>query len=88
MAERDDVGPAAEELDDTALRQEIELLAELLEKVADAGQPLCQEEIDRALHVADASDGPGAAAGGDQGDELGQQPGDGSGRQRGHEPGH
>lgn len=62
------MGPAAEELDDTALRQEIELLAELLETVADAPQPLCQEDIDRALHVTDTSDGPGAAApGGDPG---------------------
>ena len=42
------MGPAAEELDDTALRQEIELLAELLEKVADSPEPLCQAEIDRA----------------------------------------
>ena len=62
MVERDDVGPAAEELDDTALRQEIELLAELLEKVADAPRPLCQEEIDRALHVAETSERPGATA--------------------------
>lgn len=58
------MGPnAAEELDDTALRQEIELLAELLETVADAPQPLCQAEIDRALHVADPSDDPGGVGG-------------------------
>lgn len=39
------------ELDDTALHQEIELLGELIEKVADADHPLCQAEIDAALHV-------------------------------------
>lgn len=56
------MGPnAAEELDDTALRQEIELLAELLETVADAPQPLCQAEIDRALHVADVPEQPDPA---------------------------
>lgn len=77
MAERDDVGPAAEELDDTALRQEIELLAELLEKVADSPEPLCQDEIDRALHV-DASEGSRPAAGG-------SRPAAGS-RDQGHQP--
>ncbi|KRE56130.1 hypothetical protein [Phycicoccus sp. Soil748] len=39
------------ELDDTALHQEIELLGELIEKVADADHPLCQAEIDAALQV-------------------------------------
>jgi hypothetical protein len=46
----DEVG-TPEELDDTALRQEIELLGELIETVAEAGHPLCQAEVDRALHV-------------------------------------
>ncbi|MFC8501980.1 hypothetical protein ACFUC1_06440 [Pedococcus sp. NPDC057267] len=61
------MGPAADELDDTALRQEIELLAELLEKVADAPEPLCQAEIDRALHVADRTEEVAAAADEDPG---------------------
>lgn len=39
------------ELDDAALRQEIELLAELIEAVARAGRPLHQSEIDHALQV-------------------------------------
>ena len=64
MEGSDGLGPgAAEELDDTALRQEIELLAELLETVADAPQPLCQAEIDRALHVTDVPEQPGPATG-------------------------
>lgn len=48
-------GPA-EELDDAALREEIELLAEVMAAAADAPQPMCQEEVDRALHLADAND--------------------------------
>lgn len=39
------------ELDDTALHQEIELLGALIEKVGGADHPLCQAEIDDALHI-------------------------------------
>ncbi|HEV7147211.1 MAG TPA: hypothetical protein VGN48_09465 [Pedococcus sp.] len=40
---------ADDELHDTALEQEIELLAELIDAVAEAGRPLCQAEVDLAL---------------------------------------
>jgi hypothetical protein len=50
MSAADEVDPL-EELSDTVLRQEIELLGDLIETVADADHPLCQAEIDRALHI-------------------------------------
>ena len=50
MRGADEVGPL-EELSDTVLRQEIELLGDLIETVAGADHPLCQAEIDRALHI-------------------------------------
>ena len=50
VASIDRVSPGGE-LDDTALHQEIDLLGELIEKVAGADHPLCQAEIDDALQV-------------------------------------
>ena len=38
------------ELNDSALKEEIELLAELIDAVTQAGHQLCQAEIDAALH--------------------------------------
>ena len=61
VASIDRVGPGGE-LDDTALHQEIELLGELIEKVAGADHPLCQAEIDEALQVRGSSDGSPAGA--------------------------
>jgi hypothetical protein len=61
VASIDRVGPGGE-LDDTALHQEIELLGELIEKVAGADHPLGQAEIDEALQVRGASDGSPAGA--------------------------
>lgn len=48
------------ELNDSALKEEIELLAELIEAVTRAGHRLCEWEIDRALRGDDAhrSSGP------------------------------
>lgn len=43
---------ADEELHDSALEQEIELLADLIDAVATAGRPLCQAEVDLALGLA------------------------------------
>lgn len=54
VGSRDEAGRGpAEELDDAALREEIELLAEVMAAAAEAPQPLCQAEVDRALHVND-----------------------------------
>lgn len=45
------------DLNDPALKEEIELLGELMAAVTQAGHQLCESEIDRALHgdVADPS---------------------------------
>ena len=67
MDDADETTPGAE-LTDSALRQEIELLGELMASAAAALQPLGQAEIDRALHVTPATSdaeappdpGPGA----------------------------
>lgn len=50
MSGADAVSPLGE-LSDTVLHQEIELLGDLIETVAGADHPLCQAEIDRALHL-------------------------------------
>ncbi|WP_157606386.1 hypothetical protein [Phycicoccus sp. Soil802] len=51
-----------EELSDTVLAQEIELLGDMIETVATTDHPLCQAEIDRALHITPPS-GEAAAGG-------------------------
>jgi hypothetical protein len=50
MSGADAVSPQ-DELRDTVLQQEIELLGDLIETVAGADHPLGQAEIDRALHI-------------------------------------
>lgn len=74
MDAADEASPGAE-LTDSALRQEIELLGELMESAAGADQPLCQAEIDRALRITPAAPGPSARAEGDE--EGGTRPSSG-----------
>lgn len=50
MVNMDGNGPGGE-LNDPALRREIELLGQLIETVARTGRPLHESEIDRALEV-------------------------------------
>jgi hypothetical protein len=55
MGTADEMSPL-EELSDTVLRQEIELLGDVIETVANADHPLGQAEIDRALHLPSGSE--------------------------------
>ena len=55
MGGTDEADPL-DELRDRALQQEIELLGDLIETLAGADHPLCEAEIDRALHLTEAPD--------------------------------
>jgi hypothetical protein len=62
MGGTDEADPL-DELSDRALQQEIELLGDLIEALAGADHPLCEAEIDRALHLTEAPGEPGAGHG-------------------------